>query len=66
MSVVEASERFVALPEDESLANSAAEDVIVVEGLLVLQRGRLAVGRRFRGDAAPFTWLYTVAVNEPL
>jgi ABC-2 type transport system ATP-binding protein len=33
VSVAEASEPSVALPEDESGANAAAEDVIVVEGL---------------------------------
>jgi ABC-2 type transport system ATP-binding protein len=33
MSAVEASERLVARPRDEKLANTATENVIVVEGL---------------------------------
>jgi ABC-type cobalamin/Fe3+-siderophores transport system ATPase subunit len=33
VSLVDASERLVALSKDESLAESASEDVIVVEGL---------------------------------
>ncbi len=33
MSLVDASERLVALPKDESLADSASEDVIVVDEL---------------------------------
>ncbi len=31
MSLVDTSERLVALPKDESLADSASEDVIVVD-----------------------------------
>ena len=33
MSAVEASKRLVARPRDEKLANTATENVIVVEGL---------------------------------
>jgi len=33
MSLVDASERLVALPQDESLTDSASEDVIVVDEL---------------------------------
>ena len=40
MSIVEASERLVARPRDEKVANTATEDVIVVEGLRVAPDAR--------------------------
>jgi hypothetical protein len=33
MSLLDGSERLVALPKDEALAKSSVEDVILVEGL---------------------------------
>jgi len=44
MSPVEASERLVARPRDEKLANTATEDVIVVEELGVRYAAEAVAG----------------------
>jgi ABC-2 type transport system ATP-binding protein len=58
MSVVDTSERSVALPTDERLADSAAEEIIVVEGLRMRYGSTEAVGgidlRVARGEIFAF------------
>ena len=48
MSLIDASERLVALPQDESLTDSASEDVIVVDELRMRYGAKAIAGINLR------------------